>query len=440
MTKTSETRSGEIIQLLKSEVVPALGCTEPIAVALAVAKAREILGEKPAKAEVLVSPNILKNGMGVGVPGTGLTGLPIAAALGAVYGRSADCLELLKGVSPEAISEANEFLTQGKISIDVCNNDHKLYIEASCYSQQGSQAKAIITTRHSNISKVTLDDEIVECSLAEEKSADKAKAPSPELTISDIFDFAMEAPVERIEFILESAEMNTRVAKEGLENDYGLMVSKSIRKQIDQGILSDDIINNAMMLTSAACDARMAGCTLPVMSNSGSGNQGLTATLPIVAATEKLQSDHESKIRALVLSHLIAIHIKKYLGRLSALCGCVVSSAAAGCGISYLLGGGKKETIYTIKNMVGSVTGMICDGAKGGCTLKVSSGVASAIQAALLAIDGIVISSNDGIIDDDIEKTIQNLGKVGARGMSQTDELLLQIMAAKVTGSVQTTS
>ncbi len=440
MTKTSETRVGEIIQLLKSEVVPALGCTEPIAVALAVAKARETLGEKPAKAEVLVSPNILKNGMGVGVPGTGLTGLPIAAALGAVYGRSADCLELLKGVSPEAISEANEFLAQGKISIDVCNNDHKLYIEASCYSQQGSQAKAIITTRHSNISKVTLDDEIVECSLAEGKSADKDSTPSPELTISDIFDFAMEAPVERIAFILESAEMNTRVAKEGMENDYGLMVSKSIRKQIEQGILSDDIINNAMMLTSAACDARMAGCTLPVMSNSGSGNQGLTATLPIVAATEKLQSDRESKIRALVLSHLIAIHIKKYLGRLSALCGCVVSSAAAGCGISYLLGGGKKETVYTIKNMVGSVTGMICDGAKGGCTLKVSSGVASAIQAALLALDGIVISSNDGIIDDDIEKTIQNLGKVGARGMSQTDELLLQIMAAKVTGSDQAIS
>lgn len=432
MIETAGIQVEDVIELLKSELVPALGCTEPIAVSLAVAKARETLGELPDKAEVLVSPNILKNGMGVGVPGTGLTGLPIAAALGAVYGQSAYCLELLKGVTPEAIIEAKKFLTNGKVSIDVVRNEHKLYIEASCYNKHGRQAKAVITTRHSNISKVSLDNKTVECNTTDTGRTAMAKTPSPELTISEIFDFAMDVPLEKISFILESAEMNTRVAREGLENDYGLMVSKSIKRQIERGILSDDLVNNAMMLTSAACDARMAGCTLPVMSNSGSGNQGLTATLPIVAAAEKLHSDRERKIRALVLSHLIAIHIKKYLGRLSALCGCVVSSAAAGCGICYLLGGGKQEIVYTIKNMVGSVTGMICDGAKGGCTLKVSSGIASAIQSALIALDGIVISSNDGIIEDDVEKTIQNLGKVGVTGMSQTDELLLQIMASKV--------
>ncbi|MDD2387778.1 MAG: L-serine ammonia-lyase, iron-sulfur-dependent, subunit alpha [Bacteroidales bacterium] len=423
------------IDLLKAEVVPALGCTEPIAVALAVAKAREVLGEEPQQVELLLSPNIFKNGMGVGVPLTGITGLPIAAALGAFYGKSSDCLEVLKDVDNETVGNAKAFVKKGKVSIGVKKDSEKLYIEAICYGINGNTSKAIITTKHSNISQIEFNNEVIECSSEikvgeNENIGSVSKVISP-LSVNSIFSFATTVPYSQIKFIHKTVEYNYAIAQEGLSKDYGLMVGKKLKEIIDKGILSDDIMNSAMSLTAAASDARMSGSVLPVMSNSGSGNQGLTATLPIYSVALQLKSDDEQIARALVLSHLIAIHIKQYLGRLSALCGCVVAATGAGCGISYLMGGGEKETIYTIKNMIGNITGMICDGAKEGCSLKVSTGVGAAIQSALLAIEGVVISSNDGIIEDDVEKTIRNLGEVGAKGMTQTDDLLLQIMVSK---------
>lgn len=423
------------IDLLKSEVVPAFGCTEPIAVALAVAKAREVLQETPEQVELFLSPNIFKNGMGVGIPGTGMTGLPIAAALGAVYGKSSDCLEVLKGVDVKSVEQAKQMVKENRVKVGVKKDTEILYIEAICSGSNGDVAKAVITTRHSNISKVELNNEVLECS-AEVNGVTNENSGKPgsvfvSLSIDEIFTFATSAPFSDIEFILQTVEYNLKIAQEGLANDYGLMVGKKLKKFVDSGVLSDDLMNNAMLLTAAASDARMAGCPMPVMSNSGSGNQGITATLPVYSTAKRLNAEPEKLARALVLSHLTAIHIKRYLGRLSALCGCVVAAAGAGCGVCYLMGGGRKEMGYTIKNMIGNVTGMICDGAKEGCALKVSSGVGSAIQSALLALEGIVISSNDGIIEDDVEKTIQNLGEVGTKGMSHTDELLLQIMVSK---------
>ncbi|MDD3568342.1 MAG: L-serine ammonia-lyase, iron-sulfur-dependent, subunit alpha [Bacteroidales bacterium] len=423
------------IDLLKTEVVPALGCTEPIAVALAVAKAREVLQETPEQVELFLSPNIFKNGMGVGIPGTGMTGLPIAAALGAVYGKSSDCLEVLKGVDVKSVEQAKQMVRENRVKVGVKKDTEILYIEAICSGSNGNVAKAIITTRHSNISKVELNGNVLECN-AEVSGSTNENSGKPgivfvSLSIDEIFNFSTTAPFADIEFILQTVDYNLKIAQEGLKNDYGLMVGKKLKKYVDSGVLSDDLMNNAMLLTAAASDARMAGCPIPVMSNSGSGNQGITATLPVYSTAQRFNSEPEKLARALVLSHLTAIHIKRYLGRLSALCGCVVAAAGAGCGVCYLMGGGSKEMGYTIKNMIGNVTGMICDGAKEGCALKVSSGVGSAIQSALLALEGIVISSNDGIIEDDVEKTIQNLGLVGSKGMVHTDELLLQIMVAK---------
>lgn len=423
------------IDLLKAEVVPALGCTEPIAVALAVAKAREVLGEEPQQIELLLSANIFKNGMGVGIPGTATTGLPIAAALGAVYGKSSDCLEVLKGVDDKVVSKAKAFVNEDRVSIGVKTGSEKLYIEAICYGASNNTSKAVITTKHSNISRIELNNEVVECSgemkMGEnENTGSDSKIVIP-LTVSSIFKFATAVPYSQIEFIHKTVEYNNAIAQEGLLNECGLMVGKKLKELVEKGILCDDMMNSAMSLTAAASDARMAGSVLPVMSNSGSGNQGLTATLPVYSVALRLNSDDEQLARALVLSHLIAIHIKRYLGRLSALCGCVVAATGAGCGVAYLMGGGEKETVYTIKNMIGNITGMICDGAKEGCALKVSSGVGAAIQSALLALEGVVISSNDGIIEDDVEKTIQNLGDVGSKGMTQTDDLLLQIMVSK---------
>ena len=423
------------IDLLKTEVVPALGCTEPIAVALAVAKAREVLQETPEQVELFLSPNIFKNGMGVGIPGTGMTGLPIAAALGAVYGKSSDCLEVLKGVDVKSVEQAKQMVRENRVKVGVKKDSEILYIEAICSGSNGNVAKATITTRHSNISKVELNGNVLECN-AEVSGSTNENSGKPgivfvSLSIDEIFNFSTTAPFADIEFILQTVDYNLKIAQEGLKNDYGLMVGKKLKKYVDSGVLSDDLMNNAMLLTAAASDARMAGCPMPVMSNSGSGNQGITATLPVYSTAQRLKTNREKLARALVLSHLTAIHIKRYLGRLSALCGCVVAAAGAGCGVCYLMGGGSKEMGYTIKNMIGNVTGMICDGAKEGCALKVSSGVGSAIQSALLALEDIVISSNDGIIEDDVEKTIQNLGLVGSKGMVHTDELLLQIMVAK---------
>ncbi|MDD4385375.1 MAG: L-serine ammonia-lyase, iron-sulfur-dependent, subunit alpha [Bacteroidales bacterium] len=420
------------INLLKAEVVPALGCTEPIAVALAVAKARETLGEKPSSIKLLLSANIFKNGMGVGIPGTGMIGLHIAAALGAIYGKSADCLELLTGITDSVVDEAKTIVDTNKVLIEIKEGTEKLYIEAICNGANGQYAKAIIAEKHSNILLVEKNGEVIECNQNQQnnESAETIKE-KVSLTIEEIFNFITRVPVADIEFMLKTVDYNDTIAQEGLSKKYGLSVGRKLKSYIDKGILSDDLMNNAMYLTAAASDARMSGCTLPVMSNSGSGNQGITATLPVYSAAKYLKANQETLVRALALSHLVSIHIKTYLGRLSALCGCIIAATGAGCGVSYIMGGGLNETIYTIKNMVGNVTGMVCDGAKEGCALKVSTGVSSAIQSALLGLEGTVISSNDGIIDEDVEKTIQNLGRIGSEGMNQTDKLLLEIMVSK---------
>lgn len=422
------------ISILKAEVVPALGCTEPIAVALAVAKARETLGQTPATIKLFLSPNIFKNGMGVGIPGTGMIGLHIAAALGAIYGKSDNGLELLTGITDNVADEAKAIVDNNKVSIEIREGSEKLYIEAICTNSDGEWAKAVIAEKHSNIILVEKNGEVIERNQNQNENnnvEDGSLKDKVSLTIEGIFNFIARVPFADIKFILTTVDYNDAIAQEGLSKVYGLSVGRTLKGYIEKGILSDDLMNNAMCLTAAASDARMSGSTLPVMSNSGSGNQGITATLPVYSVAKGLKTDMETLARALALSHLVVIHIKNYLGRLSALCGCAVAATGAGCGITYLMGGGLKETIYTIKNMVGNITGMVCDGAKEGCALKVSTGVSAAVQSALLALDGIVISSSDGIIDEDIEKTIQNFGRVGSEGMNQADKLLLDIMVSK---------
>lgn len=431
---SEETRKS-YIELIKQEVKPALGCTEPIAVALAVTRSREELGLMPTKILIEVSANILKNGMGVGIPGTGMIGLDIAAALGVVCGNSANGLEVLKGVNEDLVIAAKNLVADNIISISVAKNDEKLYIKATCMAD-GHSAVTIISSMHDNVIYVEKDGNVL---LDKKNTSENDNNNEPEvretktfgLTVKSIYEFATTEPYLNIKFILEAAKLNRRLAAEGLTFNYGLQVGKSIRNNVKTNVFGDGLMTHSMSMTAAASDARMAGCTLPAMSNSGSGNQGITVTLPVVAASEKLNCSLEQLARALVLSHLIAIHIKSYLGRLSALCGCVVASTGSACGITYLMGGKYEQTTYAIKNMIGNVTGMVCDGAKVGCALKVSSGVSSSVQSAILAIDNICISDNDGIIENDIEKTIYNLGKVGSIGMQMTDNVMLDIMVKK---------
>ena len=439
----------EIIALIRQEVKPALGCTEPIAVALAVAKAIEIISDNCSccdkawrlkaalRIDVAVSGNILKNGMGVGIPGTGMVGLPVAAALGAVCGDSSKGLEVLSGLTPRAVERAKELVAQGCIHICVADTPHLLYVKATVTVEDGTVASAevdphayaVIEDDHDRIVETSFADRILMSSESAAAAQDRQQEKY-DLTVRDIWDFACTAPFEDISFILGDRELNLALAMEGLRGDYGLKVGKTIREN-QKEVFGDDFMSYAMGLTAAASDARMAGSTLPAMSNSGSGNQGITVSMPVIAYALKYKVDDEKLARALILSNLVAIHIKHYLGKLSALCGCVVASTGSACGIVYLQGGTYEQVCAAIKNMAGNITGMVCDGAKVGCAMKVASGVSCAVQSAVLALSGTCIPSTDGIIEDDVEKTIQNIGAIGSAGMKVTDRMILDIMLCK---------
>ena len=435
-------RHSEIIELIRKEVKPALGCTEPIAVALAAAKAVEILEErsnvsmrndKELRIDVQVSANILKNGMGVGIPGTGMVGLFIAAALGAVCGKSSYGLEVLQDFDEVSINKAKELVSKKYVRINLAETNKKLYIKAMVESAQipGHQATAVIEDDHDNIAEIWYDNSLLASSHRETAEEPQKCTLDYGLTVKEIFDFAQSVPYEDIEFVLESRSLNLTLAEEGLRGKYGLRVGWAISLESSKEVFGDDFLSYAMSMTAAASDARMAGCTLPAMSNSGSGNQGITATMPIIAYSQKYPVSEEKLARALTISHLIAIHIKGYLGKLSALCGCVIASTGAACGLIYLRGGSYEQMCYSIKNMIGNITGMVCDGAKEGCAMKVASGVSSALQSAVLAMGGICISPEDGIIEEDIEKPIRNLGRTGSVGMQSTDNMILDIMVCK---------
>jgi len=431
-------RECEIIELIHKEVKPALGCTEPVAVALATAKATELIKDKIPdfdrkgsgfKINVGVSGNILKNGMGVGIPGTGMIGLRIAAALGAVCGSSEYGLEVLKDLNDEAVVLAKRLVAENRVNICIVNNCPKLYVKCDILAD-GHTSFCVIEDVHDRIVETGVDTEYTgPCHKKEGKLEEVKSTRDYGLTVKEIYEFAESVDYEDIKFILEDKTLNLALAEEGLIGDYGLKVGKTISNSVE--VFGNDFVSYAMALTAAASDARMAGCTLPAMSNSGSGNQGITVSMPVIAYALKYDVSDEKLARALIMSNLIAIHIKGYLGRLSALCGCVVASTGSSCGLVWLRGGGYEQICSAIKNMIGNITGMVCDGAKVGCAMKVASGVSSSIQSAVLALDGIHACETDGIIDKDIEKTIENLGNVGSKGMELADELIQKIMVCK---------
>jgi len=419
----------KIIALINQEVVPALGCTEPVAVALATAKSRETLGELPQEILVFVSGNIYKNGMGVGIPGTGMMGLHIAAALGAVCGNSKDELEVLKKVDDQCLENAKLLTDQNKVEIRVKDDTDNLYVESICKIKDTS-CRTIISHRHTNIIYVEKNGEVL---FHGKQNYELSQTPDTNLNFSmaKVYEFAMSAPLDEIKFILKGAVLNKAVSKEGMSGKYGLKTGITIQKNIQRNFIADDLVSHAMSMTAAASDARMDGCTLPVMSNSGSGNQGITTFLPVVAVAQKIDASEEKLVRALILSNLTAIYIKQFVGQLTALCGVLTASTGAACGVCYLLGGDFNQISGTIKNMAASITGMICDGAKQGCALKVSSGVSAAVYCALLAMEGMSAANTDGIIATDVEQTIKNIGELATKGMLETDRHILNTMISK---------
>ncbi len=367
-----------IIALMNREVVPAIGCTEPIAVALCTARATEELGRCPEHIDVRLSANILKNAMGVGIPGTGgMIGLPIAVALGALVGKSEYQLEVLRDVTPETVERGKAYIDCKCIAIALKEGiDEKLYIEVEV-SAAGHTATAIIAGGHTRFVYVardgatTLDKRTPATTEAEEEQID--------LSLARVWEFATTTPVEELRFVLESRRLNKTAAEQSLKCEYGHSVGRTLRRERELKVMGDSIFSRILAYTSAACDARMAGAMIPVMSNSGSGNQGIAATLPVVVYAEQTDATEEATIRALTLSHLTVIYIKQSLGRLSALCGCVVAATGSSCGITYLMGGDYDRIVAAVKNMIANLTGMICDGAKPSCAMKLMSGVSTAV-------------------------------------------------------------
>ena len=474
----------KLIALLKREVVPAIGCTEPMAVALCAAKATERLGQRPEEIEVKLSANILKNAMGVGIPGTGMVGLPIAIALGALIGKSEYGLEVLRDNTPQHTAEAKAYMNAHPISIRLKPEaPDNLYIEVHCKAE-GKEGEAIIAYEHTRFidspnSSPNSHSSVSPSGLAtppchpspvregdntlERLTSPMAGVSSPSLTgegwqssegsfdgerlgeglgkghdglesmltLRTVYNFATTAPLEEISFINEARRLNEQAAREALTGNYGHNLGKTLSRPLGRGIMGESIFSHMLSVTSAACDARMAGAMTPVMSNSGSGNQGIAATLPVCVYAHDNHNTDEELTRALTLSHLTAIYIKQSLGRLSALCGCVVASTGSSVGITYLMGGSYEQITFAVKNMIATLAGMVCDGAKPSCALKLCSGVSTAALSAMLAIQNRHVSAAEGLIEDDVDRCIHNLTRIGHDGMKETDRLVLDIMTHK---------
>ena len=429
----------ELLQLLRSEVIPAIGCTEPIAVALCTARAKELLGAEPDAITVYLSKNVYKNALAVGIPNTGMTGLPIAIALGATVGKSEYMLEVLRDTTPETVAYAKQYMLSVPAQIHI-NYEAPSILYIHVEVRKGEEmAQATIMDEHTKFVEE-----------ASPKSSPKGKdfstaqntLPFREgmgggLNLRRVYDFAMEVDTHDITFLKDGAEMNTAAAETSFADQYGHGLGRLLRANTltatpeMEKLFGNTLFTKIISYTCGACDARMSGAMVQVMSNSGSGNQGISCSIPVYLYAKENGCSEERTLRALALSNLTVIYIKQSLGRLSALCGCVVAATGSAAGITYLMGGNYEEITYAIKNMIANISGMICDGAKPGCALKVTSGVATAIFSAYLAMQHSYADSTEGIVEDDIDRTIRNLTRIGHDGMQVTDDLILDIMTHK---------
>ena len=451
----------ELLQLLHREVIPAIGCTEPIAVALCTARAKELLGTEPESITVYLSKNVYKNALAVGIPNTGMTGLPIAIALGATVGKSEYMLEVLRDATPEAVAYAKAYMLRVPATIKV---DYEapslLYIHVEV-SKESQTAQATIIDEHTNFVEphptphhTTQHNTILHNATPHNTTPHNStphntilhNATQCNLSLRRVYDFAMQVDTAELSFLLDGAKMNTAAAETSFADQYGHGLGRLLRPtsnseavQQQSGLTSNSVsalfgnslFTKIISYTCGACDARMSGAMVQVMSNSGSGNQGISCSIPVYLYAKENHCTQEEMLRALALSNLTVIYIKQSLGRLSALCGCVVAATGSAAGITYLMGGNYEEITYAIKNMIANISGMICDGAKPGCALKVTSGVSTAIFSAYLAMQHSYAGSTEGIVEEDIDRTIRNLTRIGHDGMQVTDDLILDIMTHK---------
>ena len=407
------------LTLLREETLPAIGCTEPVAVALCAAEASACLLKEPYRLHLEVSPYILKNGMHVGIPGTaGLTGLDLACALGSLLPHPEKQMTILGDVSDEKLSKAKAIVQSGSVSVRSADTPYKVWVDVRIDAADGHWARAVIQGTHTHVLLVEKDGQ----SLRTDRCQESESRDMPAITLESVYAFATTVSQADLEFLDEIIRVNTRIACEGLARDYGLCVGRHLAN-------SPDAAQQVIAVTAAAADARMSGCQLPVMTNMGSGNQGITASLPVIETAHLLGASHEQLLRALAISELVAMEVKTHIGRLSALCGCSIAAAIGAASATVFLRGGNFEQIaYAVNMMVGDVTGIICDGAKPGCALKIATAVSAAQRAAVLALSLEHTVQPYGIVSSDVEATIQNLGTLGRDGMGNANDVVLRMM------------
>ena len=422
----TSSRQDQLIALIQEQIRPAVGCTEPGAAAYAAAVAAQTLGETPERLTVSVSRNILKNAMGVGIPGTDMVGLPIAVALGALCGDAGAGLAVLHNITDEDVAQAQKLVDAQGVQVRLSDHPQKLYIDVLAEAGEHS-ARTVIAGTHTNIIRIEKDGQCISTGDGAEESG--AAGGGAELSLKEIDDFVRSVSSEKLNVLRECIDMNSAISQEGLEHPYGLGIGQSIYETLPENNSEE---NYALAVTCAAADARMGGCTLPVMSSCGSGNQGLTATLPVIAVARKRGLSEEDTFRALAYSLLVTIHVKQHLGKLSALCACSVgASIGTACALTYLDGGTLQQIGHCVDNVVADVSGVICDGAKAGCALKIATGVSSAFRGAMLAMKNRNASALDGIVGHDPEASVDNLGNLCNTGMLDTDRVILDMLVCK---------
>ena len=418
-----------VLDILKEEIVPAEGCTEPVALAFVAAKAKQILDAEPDRLDIYVSGNIIKNVKSVIVPNSGgMTGIEVAAAMGAVVGNANKDLLVISDVTPEDMNDVRKFIQNSKINIFHEKGDIKLYIKVIAYHKD-SQASVEVKHTHTNITKIEKDGKHVISRTCNDSDFNSPLTERKLLSIELIYNLAKTIDLSLIEPLFSKViELNSRIAEEGLKETYGVNIGSKILANIHDGIYGDDRRNRCASFAAAGSDARMSGCPLPVMTTSGSGNQGMTASLPIIKNCELKGIGREEMIRALFLSHLTTIHIKTNVGRLSAHCGAVCAAAAVGGAIVFLVGGSLRAVSDAVVNTLGNISGLICDGAKASCAMKIATGIYTAFDSAMLSYHHKVLCCGDGIIGKDVEETIRNIGILSQAGMQKTDDVILNIM------------
>lgn len=423
----------QYLKIIQQVVKPALGCTEPIAAAYAAAVAARALGCEPERLSVVVSDNLYKNSMGVYVPGTGKIGLAIAAAAGAIGGKADAGLEVLAAITPELVARAQALIDEGAVLVSRTEAPEFIYcrVTVSGHDEQGEEHSAEVTLcgGHTRIVEQRRDGEVTFAADPTQSGATGAICDGVDISIAAIHEFATQVEFEQIRFILQASELNGRLSDEGMSNPYGLEIGRTMQQNIQAGLIGEDVMNRIVMRTAAASDARMGGASLPAMSNFGSGNQGIAATIPVVVIAERYGASEEQLARALIMSHLGAIYIKSHYPPLSAFCGNTVTSAAAAMAMVYLAGGSFEQSCHAIQNVLSDSAGMVCDGAKASCAMKVSTSSSAAVRGFLMALNSHSVSGQ-GIVAGNVEQTIRNVGQMVKDGMAATDSTIIDIMSA----------